>query len=119
MPQYVGRYRAPPKLGRAVRTFRRRFTAAKLCFRLARARRARAFALRAGRGGVQCYLSKMTTVKFTRLGKTRLGGLKVYVLRRGNFLLKRISEYQCKQSVSSIKQMTPKRYTKLSKYISL
>lgn len=96
MPQYVGRYRAPPRIGRAVRTFRRRFTAAKSCFRLAVAQRARAFALRTGRRGVQCYLSKMTTVKFTRLGKTRLGGLKVYVLRRGDFLLKRFSEYQYK-----------------------
>lgn len=30
-------------------------------------------------------MSKMTSVKFTRLGKTRFGGLKVYVIRRGNF----------------------------------
>ena len=80
VPKYIGRYRTPRRLGRAVLTFRRRSSALRNCYRLARARRARAFAVRAG---VSCYLSKMTSVKFTRLGKTQVGGLKVYVIRRG------------------------------------
>jgi len=79
--RYVGRYRSPSGLGRPARTVRRRSYAVSACFRLARARRSRAFAIR---GGVQCYLSSMTTAKFTRRGRTRVGGLKVYVVSRGN-----------------------------------
>ncbi|PFX29697.1 hypothetical protein AWC38_SpisGene5540 [Stylophora pistillata] len=79
-PRYIGRYRTPRRLGRAVRIFRRRSSTLRECYRLARARRARAFAIRAG---VSCYLSKMTSVKFTRRGRTRVGGLKVYVIRKG------------------------------------
>lgn len=78
--RYVGRYRTPARLGRAALTVRRRFSAVKACFRLARARRSRAFAIR---GGVQCYLSRMTSAKFTRRGKTRVGGVKVYIVSRG------------------------------------
>ena len=100
VPKYIGRYRTPRRLGRAVRTFRRRSSALRNCYRLARARRARAFAVRAG---VSCYLSKMTSVKFTRLGKTRVGGLKVYVIRRGGC-------YFLRSIVCQVKQMTDYLY---------
>lgn len=78
--RYIGRYRTPSRLGRTALTVRRRNSAVSACFRLARKRRQRAFAIR---GGVQCYLSSTTSAKFTRRGKTRLGGLKVYLVSKG------------------------------------
>ena len=81
--QYIGRYRIPSRLGRADITVGRRFNAVKTCFRLAQAKRAQAFAIRAVRTGTQCYLSRLTSTRFTRGGRTPLGGLKVYVMSRG------------------------------------
>ena len=78
--RYIGRFKIPSRLGRAARTVTRPAYAVRACFRLARARQSRAFAIRRG---VQCYLSSMTSAKFTTRGKTTVGGLKVYIVSKG------------------------------------
>lgn len=78
-----GRYRAPPKniLGNPTVTFQSLKFARKNCQRVARMRRAWAFALRFGR---QCYIAQKSPRKFTKFGLPRTkmpGALKVYIAR--------------------------------------
>ena len=85
---YIGRYRAPSKtiLGRPVITLKSLKNAKKNCQRLARMRRAWAFALRFGR---QCFLAQTNPRKFTKYGLPRTkmpGALKVFIVRGKNSL---------------------------------
>ena len=81
--RFFGRYRAPPKklLGNPAVTFRSLRLARKNCQRVARMRRAWAFALRFGR---QCYIAQKSPRKFTKFGLPRTkmpGALKVYIAK--------------------------------------
>lgn len=80
---YLGRYRAPPKklLGSPTVKLKSAKYARKNCQRLARMRRAWAFALRFGH---QCFIAQKNPRQFTKYGlpRTRMpGALKVFIAR--------------------------------------
>ena len=70
-------------LGRPIRKFRSQLFARRGCEQIARSGRYRAYALQYGR---YCYVTRLTSRKFTRYGRSvskRLGVLKVFVRTRG------------------------------------
>ena len=85
--RYIGLYRPPPgrMLGRPIRTYKSRLFARKRCEKIAKYGRYRAYALRYGR---YCYVTRLTSRKFTRYGRSRTrrpSALQVFVRTSGMF----------------------------------
>lgn len=85
--RYIGLYRPAPgrALGRPIRKYRSRLFARRKCEKIARSGRYRAYALRYGR---YCYVTRLTSRKFTRYGRSRTrrpGALKVFIRTSGMF----------------------------------